>query len=649
MSTEDERPEIPAVPRTRAEMRAAREAAEAAEAERISRAAASTTDPTAQRTDQPDAGPDEAVARDAAAREAAAREAAAREAAAREAAAREAAVRQAGDREIAEQEAAARKMAAFEAAAREDVEATAREDVDADAVSAVPVAPESVLAGLTPVAPDAAPRPVLGADTPDVGPDATERPTSGVSSDTGTSSPRKPAGSPRRFLVALGAVLGVLVLVGTGFGIVSLLQGPRISEVQVDPAQAIEASGSRVILTANQALADIDPEQVTVEPAVPFTVDASGRGVGIRFTVPLDESTKYTVRVADVVGRGGGPSTELSTTFSTPASNIFLLRRDASGDDTIFRTDLSGENAVPVFSHAEINDFRATSTKLVVSVAEDEGSRLLVMDRDGKNERELKLPGVGYVGAIQVSERGGLVGYSYSDRELSDTEGRASVLVTQPLSGDEEPQIIEVGGEEASVFVWQFVPDSSAVLFIDFDGALSLVDRSTDAGVQSLGLASTIQGISRGTYTAIVERVDGSVVEINLADGSEAPLAASDPDYGTATSITPFPGGTLRHVVQRDANGIPVGQAVIRVDEDGKATPLVEVGSSDRILQACASPSGQYAAVALASDMANNPYDGMLLPLPENVETHLIDMESGKELVALTGFDASWCQTAPRF
>jgi len=68
--------------------------------------------------------------------------------------------------------------------------------------------------------------------------------------------------------------------------------------------------------------------------------------------------------------------------------------------------------------------------------------------------------------------------------------------------------VTEVGGEEANIFVWQFVPDSAAVLFIDFDGALSLVDRSTDAGVQSLGLATTIQGISRGTYTAIVERLD---------------------------------------------------------------------------------------------------------------------------------------------
>ncbi|CAN7527100.1 hypothetical protein LJR042_003622 [Microbacterium maritypicum] len=639
MSTDDERPEVPAVPRTRAEMRAAREAAEAAEAERIDRAVASA-DHVAPPADQPTPADRPGDQQPAGADEAAAREAAAREAAAREAAAREAAVREAGDREVAEQEAAARKMAAFEAAAREDAEATA--------LPPVPLATEPVFVG-------AAPEPVVesavaGAAAGAAAHDATADPYAPpIPRAAAERRVPPPPGSRRRFVLTVAAVLGVLVVVGTGLGIASLLQGPRISDVQVDAAQAIESSGSRVILTANQALADIDPAQVTVEPEVPFTVDASGRGVGVRFTVPLDDSTEYTVRVADVVGAGGGPKTTLTTSFTTPPSNIFLLRRDVAGKDKIFLTDLSGEKAVPVFEHDKINDFRATSTQLVVSVEEDDGSRLLVMDRDGKNQRELTLPGEGYVGAIQVSERGGLVGYSYSDKELSDTEGRASVLVTQSLSGDDDPQIIEVAGAEASVFVWQFVPDSAAVLFIDFDGALSLVDRSTDTGVQSLGLAATIQGISRGTYTAIVERLDGAVVELNLADGSEQPLAASDPDYGTASSITPYPGGTLRHVIARDDEGLPIGQVVVRVNDDGAATPLVEVGSTDSILQACASPSGQYAAVVVAPDLANNAYDGMLLPLPENVETHLIDMASGKEIVALTGFDASWCQTAPRF
>jgi len=452
--------------------------------------------------------------------------------------------------------------------------------------------------------------------------------------------------SNRRFVRTILAVVGVLVLVVAGLGVVSLLQGPRISQVQVDAAEAIQVSGSRVMLTANQSLAQIDESQVTVEPAVPFTVDAAGRSIGIRFTVPLDDATKYTVSVAGVTGQGGGPSADLQTAFTTPAAEIFLLNR-SDEDDKIFRADLSGDG-IPVFAHPRINDYRATASKLVVAVEDDDGSRILVMDRDGENIDELTLPGDGYVSSVQVSDRGGLVGYTYSDREISEDSGRASVLVTQPLSGAGEPHVMEVGGEEASVAEWQFVPDSAAVLFIDFASTLSLDDRSGDAGAQNMGSAMRLLGVSRGTYTALIERVDRSIVELNLADGEETPLAASSPDFGRATTITPFPGGTLRHVVARDANGLPTGQSIIRVDDEGAAEPLLEIESGNAILQACPSPSGQYAAVTVAPDLVDNAYDDMLVPLPKTMETHLFDLRSGEELVALTGFDASWCQMAPK-
>lgn len=445
------------------------------------------------------------------------------------------------------------------------------------------------------------------------------------------------------------ATVGVLALLVAGLGAVSLFQGPRLTDVQVNPAEAVESSGSRVILTANQALAEIDPAQVSVEPAVPFTVDAAGRGIGIRFTVPLDDATTYSVRVSDVTGTSGdGPTAVFETSFTTPAAEIYLLRRSADGDDSIFHTDLTGERAIPVFSHPRINDYRATATQLVVAVEDDDGSKVLVMDREGGNPRELPLPGDGYVSSVQVSDRGGLVGYTYSDRELSETSGRASVLVTQSLAGG-EPSIVRVGDDEASIAEWQFVPDSAAVLFIDFEGTLSVNDRSGDAGSQTMGIAMTIQGVARGTYTAIVERVDGSTVELNLADGSETPLAASDPDYGTATTITPYPGGTLRHVVSRDEVGLPTGQVILRVDDDGAATPLIDVPAGNAILQACASPSGQYAAVVVAPDLVSNDYDDLLVPLPKTLQTHLIDVRTGDEMVVLSGFDISWCQMAPSF
>lgn len=460
------------------------------------------------------------------------------------------------------------------------------------------------------------------------------------------SKPAKPS-KDRRVLYTLLGVVGVLAVVGTALGTISLFQGPRLDEVQVDAAETIDVSGSRVILTANQPLAEVDASQVTISPAVPFTIDAAGRSIGIRFTVPLDDATEYTVHVGDVVGAGGGPASDLQTVFTTPAAEMFLLNRTAD-DDTIFRTDLAGDG-VPVFTHPRINDYRATPTKLVVAVEDAESSRILVMDGDGDNARELELPGDGHVSSVQVSDRGGLVGYIYSDREITEDSGRASVLVTQSLAGDDEPRIVEVGDEEASIAEWQFVPDTAAVLFIDFAGTLSLDDRSGTAGAQNMGIAMRLLGISRGTYTAIVERADGQTVQLNLEDGSESEIAAVDADLGDTTSITPYPGGTLRHVVSRDASGLPTGQAVVRVDDDGAAEPLIEIPSGNAILQTCASPSGQYAAVTVAPKLAENPYDDMLVPLPTTLETHLFDLRSGEALPVLTGFDISWCQMAPAF
>lgn len=554
----------------------------------------------------------------------------------------------------------AEARAAREAAERETTEREAAEPAvpAAESAPAVPAAESAPAADESPKrpAPDVpvAPKDVVAQSA--VPPSLTheEQPAGAASEDRDGRAERAPSDgatkpiADRRFVYTILAVVGVLVVVVAGLSAVSLFQGPRLSQVQVDAAEAIEVSGSRVILTANQSLEQVDESQVSVEPAVPFTIDAAGRSVGIRFTVPLDDATDYSVSVAGVTGGGGGPSSDLNTSFTTPAADIFLLNR-TEDDDAIFRAGLTGEDAVSVFTHPRINDYRATATNLVVAVEDDDGSRILVMDRDGENQRELTLPGDGYVSSVQVSDRGSLVGYTYSDREISEDSGRASVLVTQPLSGEGEPQIVEVGEVEASIAEWQFVPDSTAVLFIDFAGTLSLDDRAGDAGAQTMGIAMRVLGISRGTYTAIIEHVDGSIVEMNLEDGTETALAASDPDYGPATTITPYPGGTLRHVVARDDAGLPTGQAIVGVDDEGAATPLLEVAAGSAILQACASPSGQYAAVTVAPDLAENAYDDMLVPLPKKLETHLIDLRTGDDMPVLTGFDISWCRMAPAF
>ncbi|MGC5173116.1 Ig-like domain-containing protein [Microbacterium sp. DT81.1] len=465
-----------------------------------------------------------------------------------------------------------------------------------------------------------------------------------------------PAGSSRRsrararrtrgFFAAFALVMAALIAVVVTGAALSLSQGPRLTGVQVDPAAAAAASGSRMILTANQALDSVTADQVSVEPDVPFTVDASGRSVGVRFTVPLWDDTEYTVTVSDVEAVGGGPTADLTSSFRTPAAEVFLLQRSTSGDDAIFRTDLTGERAVPVFTHPHIEDFRASGDRLVVSVVEDDASVVLVTDLAGENRRELGLPGDGIITALQVSGRGDLVGYTYSDRALDEDSGRESVIFTQSLrQADAEPQPLEIAGEAPSVVDWLFVPEATAALLIDFAGDLLLTDPATDGDPTALGAALTIDGITVGTFQAVVERIDGLRV-LDLTDAGEEPLvpAEGEESLGVAGSVTPIPGGgTVRLYSERDAAGLPVEQSVVHVSDEGAVLPLLEVPISDGVLQTCVAPSGRYAAALVAPDLVSNPYDGYLQPLPQNLETHIIELSTGDEVVTLAGSAISWC------
>ncbi|MFE6734674.1 hypothetical protein [Microbacterium sp. NPDC057650] len=449
----------------------------------------------------------------------------------------------------------------------------------------------------------------------------------------------------RRLYIVLAAVVAVLLIAGGVFAFV-FSQSLRVLGVDFDPSRAIQSPGATLTFDTNHDLGEIDASQVSVEPAVPFTVKTDGSSLGVRFTDALDDKTKFTVTVKDAATKGGSPTGDLTTTFTTPESQIFILQRNAKKDDKIFTSDLSGENGVPVFASPKIVDFRATPDNLVVVVEEKGGSRLIVMDRKGDKQRDLKIPGDGYITSLQVSDRGGLVGYTYSDADLTETSGRASVLVTQPLDGSSGPSIVQVDGKDVGVSDWEFVPDSSKALFVDFSNALTLEDRAGDSPSQDFGLVAELLGTTHDA--AIIERTEGAFVELSLKDGAEQPLPATDPDYGTPSEIVPFPGGTLQHVVQSDDAGVATGQAVIRVDPDGKAKPIFEVGEDASIMQMCASPSGQYAAVTVAPDIANNLYDEMLLPLPKTLHTTLLDLRSGKQLVTLSGFDVSWCKSAPQ-
>lgn len=452
----------------------------------------------------------------------------------------------------------------------------------------------------------------------------------------------------RAFLSAFAVVVGALVVLGVAGAAATVAQGPRATDVQVDPVAATAASGSRLIITTTQSLAEVDPSQVTVTPATPFAVDTSGRSVGVRFALPLWDDTEYTVVIEGVEGLGGGPTATLTETFRTPPTQVELLQRGADGD-AIVRTDLSGENAVVVFTHPHIEDFRATATHLVMSVrTEDDRAGLIMTDLDGSDPQELPLPGDGYVSNLQSADRGDVIGYTFTDAGLGADGGRESELFVASLKEpDAAPRAIEVAGADPSVAEWRFVPDTDSILLLPFDGSLLLTGPAGE-GATTLGSAVTIEGIARGSSEAIVERIEGAT-SIDLTDGTEAPLVTPAEDLGPVTSVTPLPdGSTIRMAAVLDPDGTPTGRtAVSLVAEDGATRLLTEVPQTDAVLQVCVSPSARYAAVLVAPDAVSNPYDTYQLPLPERPETRILEIADGAPVVALSGSAISWCQVPP--
>lgn len=462
---------------------------------------------------------------------------------------------------------------------------------------------------------------------------------------------RRSRGRRRRtkaFVGAFAIVASVLALVGVTAAAASVVQGPRVTSVSVDTEAAVAASGSRLIITTSQSLAEIDASQVTVEPAVPFAVDTSGRSVGVRFGLPLRDETDYTVTIEGVEGVGGGPASTIVESFTTPTIRFRLLQRGTDDVDTIFRTDLVGEAAAPIFTHPHIEDFRATGSHLVVSVrTDDDRAALIVTDLDGQNARELPLPGEGMVTNLQASDRGERVGYTFTDADLSASGGHESTLFTASLSdgaADDPPTEIDVEGADPRVAEWRFVPDTDSVLLLGFDGTLFLTSADGEDAT-ALGTALRIDGIA-GT-DAIVDRADETVV-IDLADASEEPLVAPDEDLGVLGGVLPVPGGgTLRTYAVLDADGLPSSLSVYTVSDDGAVRSIAEIDPADALLQTCVSPSGRYGAILVAPDAVSNPYDAYLLPMPAVLETRIVELDDGSPVVSLAGFDISWCRIPP--
>lgn len=459
-----------------------------------------------------------------------------------------------------------------------------------------------------------------------------------MSTDPVTTPPRR-----GRFPAVFAGVFTVIALAAAAVGGASLVTGPRVSSVLSDPSAATTSPGSRVIFTANQPLAAVSPRDVEIEPDVPFSVDTAGRDVGIRFGAALADDTRYEVTISGVTGTSGGPSSTFSTTLQTPRAEAYVLERTPD-DDRIYRTPLDGGEQETVFEHPRIEDFRASPRGLLVSLRTEQGDSELVVVRADGEVHDVRLPAVGRLARLQLSDSGDRFAYTWTDPSVEGIPLRDSVVFLGSVSApDAKPEQLDLGSSDPRIDDFRFVQGTTSLLLVTRGDDLLLADPVAGGEPVPLGKATVIDDVSRTEPTAYVRTTEGPEV-VDLRDGSRTPAGGDPGTLGEPFAAEEVTGrGTLLTYLRFEPTGALADQTVVLRTDSGDSQVIAEVPTTDAIVQVCAAPSGRWVGVVVAPEIASNPLDDAILAMPEQVETRIISLDTSHTEV-VPGFAISWCR-----
>ncbi|MFP7760701.1 hypothetical protein [Marisediminicola sp. LYQ134] len=455
-----------------------------------------------------------------------------------------------------------------------------------------------------------------------------------------------PFGRALAFTVA-GLLVVCAILVG-----LTLLQGPKLSEVQFDADAAVSTSDTQLRMFANQAVSEVDEQQVTITPAAEFTVVTSNDIVVVQFTDRLRFGTDYTVTVAGVTSLYQDRPSVFRHSFATaPAEIHFLDRADPSVDpeglDRIIRASPTGSDREVVWEGRQIHDFAMFDDILAVATIAEGGSSALTLVSlvDGSTER-IVLPGTGIVGEL-VSAGVGYLGFTFTSAIDDADQEFQQTLFTIDLEGSHLPAAVPgLDGDPIEVLSWFALPTAGEAVVQAIDESVFLIDFSGDVPATPIGSFVDLTSASLNGDVLVVGDVFGPIA-LTLEDRSEQRLESTPVD-----GAIPFVGD----VQLLDSDLTRVQQiAVPDAESTSFATSLVvDTGSESRTLyespdgagsveEFTVSPNGQYVAVTTVADVASSTTDGYeIAPRPTTVSTVFVDVATGAALGSVDGFDVRW-------
>lgn len=449
--------------------------------------------------------------------------------------------------------------------------------------------------------------------------------------------------------------IGVLLLLCAVLVGLTAIQGPKLSGARVDTGRVVADTGQQLQMFANQPVAEVDAEQVTIAPHTPFQVTTQADVITVRFSQQLDHGIQYTVTVRGVTSPYQQREAELSYSFTTDAAAFHYLDRadpeSERGEDAIIRTGVSGEGSDAIYRGARIQDYAVFEGALVVStLAEDDTSSLaLVSLVDGTTE-PLELPGPGMVeGLAAAADGSSVLGFTMTSAPTASPPSYTDALFLVDLEGDRAVEPVHgLDGAPVEVGDWLFVPGEAAAVVRAVDNSLLRFDFTTGQAATPpvptpLGSYLDLVSASSDGSRLVVADIFGPIA-LSI-DGTEERLPASPLD-----GVVPSVGG----IELLDAGSARVQQVAI-LDSSGRfASYLVHDGSAARILYQSpdgkgsiegfrVSPNGQYVAVTVVPNVAASVSDGYYTSaMATSVSTIVLDVESGAVLASVDGFDVTW-------
>ena len=449
-----------------------------------------------------------------------------------------------------------------------------------------------------------------------------------------------PTSTDRGFRRGVGITLAaLLVLCGSLFAI-GAVQGPKLSNVQLDVART---ATQQVRLIANQAVAPVVESQVEVSPAVPFSVETTGNVIAVVFSAQLDYRTAYTITVSGVRSPARDSESTFESTFRTADATVYYLDR---GDDSdrIYASGINPTDRRVVYQADTIMEFAVVGRVLAVVTRNADGIDALSLVQIGTTiVEELVLPDDGWVTQVQASDSALTLGFVLTS--IGDNDYIRTLFTVQLASGRDLVPTLDLQGEPLHVLDWRFRPGTESLVVLDSSRALAVIDPAAPEAQLPLGDYLTISHLSQdGSTVTASDQFGFSTLTIDDLRAERLPpvLIGGEETYqGEAQVLSD--GSILETVFNYYVETNRFDSYLVRQD-GSTSTPLYgEKGSKAMILQFTVSPNEQYVAIELDPNTDTSQDDGYIgNSRPTTVTTAVVEIATGTIVAEFEGFALRW-------